>query len=80
TMSATAVILSYGLWAFTLNQTSHSVWSVISMVPFTVAVLRYAVDVDGGVAGEPEEIALKDRVLQVLALAWVVSIGISVYV
>ena len=80
TMSATAVILSYGLWAFTLNQTSHSVWSVISMVPFTVAVLRYAVDVDGGVAGEPEDIALKDRVLQVLALAWVVSIGISVYV
>ncbi|MGZ4521219.1 MAG: decaprenyl-phosphate phosphoribosyltransferase [Mycobacteriaceae bacterium] len=80
TMSATAVILSYGLWAFQLNQTSHSVWSVISMVPFTVAVLRYAVDVDGGVAGEPEEIALKDRVLQVLALAWVVSIGVSVYV
>lgn len=80
TMSATAVILSYGLWAFTLNETSHSVWSVISMVPFTVAVLRYAVDVDGGVAGEPEEIALKDRVLQVLAVAWLVSIGISVYV
>jgi len=49
-------------------------------VPFTVAVLRYAVDVDGGVAGEPEEIALKDRVLQVLALVWLVAIGISVYV
>jgi len=79
TMSATAVILSYGLWAFQLNERSQSVWSVISMVPFTIAVLRYAVDVDGGVAGEPEEIALKDRVLQVLALAWVVTIGISVY-
>ena len=79
TMSATAVILSYGLWAFQLNEHSQSVWSVISMVPFTIAVLRYAVDVDGGVAGEPEEIALKDRVLQVLALAWVVTIGISVY-
>ncbi len=80
TLSATAVIVFYGLWAFQLNETSHSVWSVISMVPFTVAVLRYAVDVDGGVAGEPEEIALKDRVLQVLALAWLVAIGISVYV
>ncbi|WP_127781684.1 decaprenyl-phosphate phosphoribosyltransferase [Rhodococcus sp. X156] len=79
TMSATAVILSYGLWAFQLNETSDSVWSVISMVPFTVAVLRYAVDVDGGVAGEPEEIALRDRVLQVLAVAWLVVIGISVY-
>jgi len=80
TMSATAVVLFYGLWAFQLNETNHSVWSVISMVPFTIAVLRYAVDVDGGVAGEPEDIALSDRVLQVLALAWVVTVGISVYV
>jgi decaprenyl-phosphate phosphoribosyltransferase len=39
------------------------------MVPFTIAILRYAVDVDGGMAGEPEEIALRDRVLQVLAVA-----------
>ncbi len=36
------------------------------MVPFTIAILRYAVDVDGGMAGEPEEIALRDRVLQLL--------------
>ena len=79
TMSATAVISFYGLWAFQQHEINGSVWSVISMAPFTVAVLRYAVDVDGGVAGEPEEIALKDRVLQALALAWVVSIGISVY-
>ena len=41
------------------------------MIPFTVAILRYAVDVDGGLAGEPEEIALRDRVLQLLALAWI---------
>ncbi len=79
TMSATAVILSYGLWAFEQNAINGSVWSVISMAPFTVAVLRYAVDVDGGVAGEPEEIALHDRVLQSLAVLWVVFIGISVY-
>ena len=29
------------------------------MIPFTIAILRYAVDVDGGMAGEPEEIALQ---------------------
>ena len=49
------------------------------MVPFTIAILRYAVDVDGGEAGEPEEVALGDRVLQLLALAWVVLVGIAVY-
>jgi decaprenyl-phosphate phosphoribosyltransferase len=57
----------------------HSVWSVISMVPFVVAVLRYAVDVDQGNAGEPEEIALGDRVLQVLAVAWVATLVLTVY-
>ena len=33
------------------------------MVPFTVAILRYAVDVDSGAAGEPEEIVLKKQVI-----------------
>jgi decaprenyl-phosphate phosphoribosyltransferase len=41
------------------------------MIPFTIAILRYAVDVDGGLAGEPEEIALRDHVLQLLALTWI---------
>ncbi|MCH9699899.1 MAG: decaprenyl-phosphate phosphoribosyltransferase, partial [Actinomycetia bacterium] len=71
TLSATALVLCYGLWAFERDATGDTSWFVISMVPFTVAILRYAVDVDGGMAGEPEEIALKDRVLQLLALAWI---------
>jgi decaprenyl-phosphate phosphoribosyltransferase len=42
-------------------------------------LLRYAVAVDGGLAGEPEEIALKDRVLQLLFLAWIGTIGAAVF-
>ncbi|MGZ6855287.1 MAG: decaprenyl-phosphate phosphoribosyltransferase, partial [Mycobacteriaceae bacterium] len=53
-------------------------WYAITMIPFTIAILRYAVDVDGGLAGEPEEIALKDRVLQLLAIAWIGTIGAAV--
>ena len=49
------------------------------MIPFVVAILRYAVDVDGGQAGEPEEIALGDRVLQLLAIVWIVVVGGAVY-
>lgn len=79
TLSATAVVLCYGLWAFD-GQHGQNVWYAISMVPFTVAILRYAVDVDGGSAGEPEEIALGDRVLQFLAVAWVVFVAVAVYV
>ena len=49
------------------------------MIPFTIAILRYAVDVDSGLAGEPEEIALKDRVLHLLAVAWIVTISAAVF-
>ena len=64
------LVLCYGLWAFEQDGTTGS-WFVVSVIPVTIAILRYAVDVDGGLAGEPEEIALRDRVLQLLALAWI---------
>ena len=54
------------LWAFERDGADAS-WYAVTIIPFTIAILRYAVDVDGGMAGEPEEIALKDRVLQLLA-------------
>jgi decaprenyl-phosphate phosphoribosyltransferase len=68
TLAATAVVLCYGLFAFERDGSTGSWWAV-SIVPFTIAILRYAIDVDGGLAGEPEEIVLHDRVLQLLGLA-----------
>ncbi len=79
TLSATVLIMTYGLWAFQLSQINHSRWPIISLVPFVVAVLRYAVDVDGGNGGEPEEIALGDRVLQVLGGCLVLTLTAAVY-
>ncbi|GAA4919139.1 decaprenyl-phosphate phosphoribosyltransferase [Actinomycetospora succinea] len=86
-LSATIVIMAYGLWAFGIGVTAvpgrlpsaPSTWAIVSVVPFVIAVLRYAVDVDGGNGGEPEEIVLGDRVLQVLGLVWVVLMGLAVY-
>ena len=79
-LSATVTIMTYCLWAFDIGQEQHNqTWSVISIVPFVIAVLRYAVDVDRGNGGEPEEIALGDRVLQVLALIWVGTLALAVY-
>ncbi|TMS50313.1 decaprenyl-phosphate phosphoribosyltransferase [Mycobacterium sp. DBP42] len=86
TLSATAVVVCYGLWAFGRDSASggygadgNASWYAITIVPWTVAILRYAVDIDGGIAGEPEEIALKDRVLQILFLAWIGTIGAAIY-
>ncbi|HEY2221084.1 decaprenyl-phosphate phosphoribosyltransferase [Actinomycetospora sp.] len=85
-LSATVVIMAYGLWAFGIGvlsvpgrlPTPPSMWAIISVVPFVVAILRYAVDVDGGNGGEPEEIVLHDRVLQVLGVTWVVLVFLAV--
>jgi decaprenyl-phosphate phosphoribosyltransferase len=77
TLSAGAMVLCYALWAFERDGTNAS-WYAVTIIPITIAVLRYAVDVDGGLAGEPEEIASKDRVLQLLLLAWIGTIGAAV--
>ncbi|MGQ0573704.1 MAG: decaprenyl-phosphate phosphoribosyltransferase [Pseudonocardia sp.] len=80
-LSATVLIMTYCLWAFQIREASphNTVWTMISIVPFVVAVLRYAVDVDGGNGGEPEDIALGDRVLQVLAVAWLGTLAAAIY-
>jgi decaprenyl-phosphate phosphoribosyltransferase len=78
TLSATAVVVCYGLWAFEPER-GGSVWFAISMAPFTIAILRYAVDVDGGLAGEPEDIVLRDRVLQLLGVAWIGTVGAAIF-
>jgi len=79
TLSATVMITTYSLWAFEIRELHNTVWSVLSIVPFVIAVLRYSVDVDRGTGGEPEEIALGDRALQVLALAWIAMLTLAVY-
>ena len=54
-------------------------WSAISTIPFVVAALRYAADVDAGKGGEPEEIVLSGRVLQVLGISWLLTMTLSMY-
>jgi decaprenyl-phosphate phosphoribosyltransferase len=79
TLSATAVVVCYGLWAFERDRLAGGSWYAVSMIPFTIAILRYAVDVDGGIAGEPEDIALNDRVLQLLAVALIGTVGAAAF-
>ncbi len=78
TLSAGAVILSYGLWAFNLpSTTGHWLgvpWAQISIAPFTLAMLRYAYVIDQGDAGEPEDVVLHDHALQILGFFWLIPI------
>ena len=79
TMAATVVVMSYALWAFDVQAETGSAWGLVSMVPFVLAVMRYAVDVDGGSAEEPEEVVLHDPVLIGMGLAWCGSLLLAVY-
>jgi len=79
TMSAGVLVTTYALWAFAMHQATPNEWSVVSIVPFVVALLRYSVDVDTGAAGEPEEIVLHDRMLMALGVIWAACLMASVY-
>ncbi|HEX7535867.1 MAG TPA: decaprenyl-phosphate phosphoribosyltransferase, partial [Dermatophilaceae bacterium] len=79
TLSAGVLVTTYALWAFTMGQRSGNDWSVASVIPFVMALLKYSVDVDAGAAGEPEEIVLHDRVLLLLGVIWAACLMGSVY-
>jgi decaprenyl-phosphate phosphoribosyltransferase len=73
-------ITAYCLWAFERSNThSASIWYQFSIVPFTLALLRYALLLDGGEGGAPEDLVLHDRTMQVLGLAWAAVFAGGVY-
>jgi decaprenyl-phosphate phosphoribosyltransferase len=81
-VSSGAMMVAYCMWAFEeSNKTTDSLpWFQASIVPFIMAVLRYALILDQGDKGSaPEDIVLGDRVLQLIGLGWAVVFGIGVY-
>ncbi|MEV6712603.1 decaprenyl-phosphate phosphoribosyltransferase [Lentzea sp. NPDC051208] len=77
--AASVMMSSYALWAFDIHEVSDSRLSVLSVVPFVLAVFCYGLDVDRGRAGAPEDAILVDRTLQVLGLLWVGCLGAALY-
>ena len=75
-LSTGLTLMSYSLWAFEIGAEP---WSPISIAPFVLATLRYAVHIDTGAAGEPEDIVLHDRVLQILGLVWLAAVCAGVF-
>ena len=79
TLSAAVLVTTYALWAAVGGQAASNGLAVASVVPFTVAVLRYAVEVDAGRAGEPEEVFLQDGAMHLLLIVWAACFLGSVY-
>lgn len=77
-IAATSTALAYCLWAFEQSHGAGVPWQSISIVPFVLGLLRYAVDIDAGQAAEPEDIILGDRGLQAIGLVWFVLVVLGV--
>lgn len=78
-LAATVTVMTYSLWAFEIADDGPVSWQAISIAPFVLALLRYAVDVDRGLAGEPEEAIARDPVLSVLAIVWLALFVLGVF-
>jgi decaprenyl-phosphate phosphoribosyltransferase len=74
-------MVGYCLWAFEKSTGRAGVpWYELSIVPFVLAMLRYALLVERGEGGAPEELVLRDRPLQVMGVLWAILVGIGLYV
>jgi decaprenyl-phosphate phosphoribosyltransferase len=79
-VSASVCLTAYCLWAFERPRElgGGEIWYELSIIPFVLGILHYALRLERGEGAAPEEIILRDRTLQVVGLAWVVVFGLGV--
>jgi len=80
-VSSGTVLVGYCVWAFEkAHESSASVpWYQLSILPFVLGLLRYALLVDQGKGEAPEEIVLSDRQLQMIGVVWLIVFGLGVH-
>jgi decaprenyl-phosphate phosphoribosyltransferase len=77
--ASTVAMTAYSLWAFE-GAAGGSLWSGLSIIPFVLGILRYALLLDKGRGAAPEEAVLTDPPLLVLGLSWVLLVVMGVYI
>jgi decaprenyl-phosphate phosphoribosyltransferase len=79
-VASSVAILAYCLWAFEKSQpVGNPIWFELSIVPFVLGILRYALLLEQGKGGAPEELVLADRTLQVIGLGWAALFAIAIH-
>jgi decaprenyl-phosphate phosphoribosyltransferase len=81
TMTSGVTVAAYCLWAFDIAPKAEAVpFYELSIVPFVTFILRYAMLLEQGHGGAPEDIVLGDRTLLLLTAVWAALFGAGVYV
>jgi decaprenyl-phosphate phosphoribosyltransferase len=79
-VASSTAILAYCLWAFEKSRpVGNPIWFELSIVPFVLAILRYALLLEQGKGGAPEELVLSDRTLQIIGVAWAALFAIAIH-
>jgi decaprenyl-phosphate phosphoribosyltransferase len=75
------VLIAYCMWAFSSAEANGNgaIWYQLSIVPFAVAILRYALLLDQGQGAEPENLVLSDRTLLVAGALWAIIYACATY-
>ena len=77
-MAAAVTITGYCLWAFEVAQKDSTLpWAQWSVLPFVLAIMRYAVVIDRSKAEAPEDALLQDHILMILGVAWLVLFALG---
>jgi decaprenyl-phosphate phosphoribosyltransferase len=88
------VLVAYCLWAFESAGSAPALVAIaparvvsdvggtlfkLSIIPFVIAILRYALLLDQGEGSEPEKLVFRDRTLQIAGVVWAIMYGCGVY-
>lgn len=79
-LASTVAVTAYCLWAFEQSDLYSGPWYELTIIPFILGILRYALILERGDGAAPEEIVWHDRGLQLAGLAWVILFGCAIYV
>jgi decaprenyl-phosphate phosphoribosyltransferase len=84
TLSATATVTTYCLWAFdrtglAAHPNHDPFWVQLTIVPFALAVLHILRLLDSGGGAAPEELAVRDHTLHLLGAAWLLCFLVGIY-
>jgi decaprenyl-phosphate phosphoribosyltransferase len=79
-VTSSVAVLAYCLWAFEVSgRVGDTTWFELSIIPFVLAIFRYALLLEQGRGGAPEELVMGDKTLLALGAFWVVTFAIAVH-
>jgi decaprenyl-phosphate phosphoribosyltransferase len=79
-LAATVTTTAYCLWAFQRSHQARLSWYELTVIPFVLWLLRYALLIDRGASETPDELVLGDRFLLIVGAAWAALFVGGVYV